>query len=338
MTFDRLQVLLIALLFAAGCQPPAKPGYVTVNGSTMGTTWTVQLEITGEEQEAKLLKERISGLLETIEQQMSTWREDSKISQFNVSNSTNWISTTPHITTVLRKAREVSRATDGAFDVTVQPLVKLWGFGSETVLTNAPPADRLKATLAATGFDKLRVRDRSDEMRKMHPQTQVDLSALAKGFAVDLVSEFLDEMKYTNYLVEIGGELRGRGNSRKGRAWRVGLELPLVGRYEIGDAVDLSNNALATSGDYRNFLDLEGKRYAHIVDPRTGFPIEQHGIAVSVLAPTCMEADAWATALTVLGPERGLKLAELNRIAAHFRMFQNDELVQQSTSRWPKNL
>ncbi|MGB0580668.1 MAG: FAD:protein FMN transferase [Limisphaerales bacterium] len=310
---------------------------MTIDGDAMGTTWTVQVDIRGEEQETQLLNDAIAGLLESTEQQMSTWRSDSEISKFNSGLSTNWIPIGPRIATVLRQAQAVSRATSGAFDVTVLPLVELWGFTSQELVTNAPPAKALTIIRQATGFQKLQVSNERDEVRKLHHRTQVDLSALAKGYAVDLVCGLLGEMKYTNYLVEIGGELRGHGDSKKGRPWRVGLELPIVGKSELGDAVDLPNNALATSGDYRNFLELDGQRYAHIINPRTGHPIKQQGIAVSVLAPTCMEADAWATALTVLGIDQGLQLAEQEKLAVQFRVYLEGELVQQSSAQWPKN-
>lgn len=338
MTFDRIHILFAALLFAAACSPPKKSSYVTVDGFAMGTTWSVQLELKGEPGEASDIRTLVSASLENYEERMSTWREHTVISKFNGSSSTNWFQGDVHIMQVLLMAQGVSQASGGAFDITVQPLVELWGFGSGEEITNAPSTNILKNVMTAVGSEKLLLKYETFEFRKAHPDTQIDVSALAKGFAVDQVSLLLKELlNYTNHLVEIGGELRGHGLSPKGRAWRVGLELPVVGESQIGGAVDLSNQSLATSGDYRNFIVLDGKRHAHIIDPRTGYPIEQKGVAVSVLAPTCMEADAWATALTVLGLEEGLKMAEKNNITAHFSLFKGNDLVQRSTSRWPMN-
>lgn len=327
------------LMLGLGCgskPEPIAPTYHTIDGFAMGTTWSVQYQGAGGEDATAKLRADVSSLLEKLENSMSTWREDTELSRFNASVSTNWFSMSPELVEVVAAAQKVHQLTQGALDPSVYPLVKLWGFTGVGQPEEIPDARTENEARALVGFERIASRIENPAVRKLNPKMEIDLSAIAKGYAVDRVSRLLGSQQITNHLVEIGGELFGMGLSSKDRPWRVGVELPLVDESEIGQAVELSPGALATSGDYRNSIAIDGKRFAHIVDPRTGRPLLQQGIAVSVLADNCMLADAWATALTVLGVEVGLKQAEDAGIAAHFSRIVDGEMTGRSTSNWKR--
>lgn len=341
MTSDRLNwlrfaVVILGVVLAIGCDSgrdsAASEGYRRLEGYAMGTTWSVQFRANGQELEE--LHREINELLARLESDLSTWRDDSKISRFNATESTDWFPVSSEFVEIIVAARIVNRLSEGAFDPSVYPLVQLWGFGPGERPEDEPTEKQVEDCLATVGFHQLEARETDPALRKNHPHLEIDLSALAKGFAVDQVSELLETLNLTDHLVEFGGELYGMGLSSKGRPWRVGIELPLVGESEIGERVELSGRALATSGDYRNFLEIDGERFSHVIDPRTGRPLPQRGLAVSVMADSCMDADAWATALTLLGVDAGLPLAEKIGIAAHFTRIVDGNMTGASTSHW----
>jgi len=196
--------------------------------------------------------------------------------------------------------------------------VDLWGFGPETPRPLPPSAGRIQAQLGKIGHTKFDARNDPAAMRKARPDLHLDLCGIAKGFAVDRVAEYLEQNGASHYLVEIGGEMRVRGGSPYAGAWRIGVEKPVPGRRAIQRVVRLNDAAIATSGDYRIFFESGGARYTHIIDPRTGLPVTHNLASVTVVAPTTMAADAWSTALMVLGPDHGLRLAEHLELAALF--------------------
>lgn len=328
--------ICISFLLLVGCGP-GKPNeraidYLTVDGNAMGTTWSVQYQ--GAVGEAAQVREAINRLLVKLDDSMSTWRDGTDISRFNASDSTNWISVSTDMVEVIDAARIIHGKSGGALDPSVFPLIRLWGFTSSEPLAALPSDSSVAERFALVGFERIGLQREMAAIRKGAVGMEIDLSAIAKGYAVDRVSALLVKRSITNHLVEIGGELFGLGMSSKGRPWRVGLELPIVGASEIGQAVELSPGALATSGDYRNYIPIGEQRYAHIIDPKTGRPLLQQGIAVSVKATNCMMADGWATALTVLGVEQGSAIAEQMGVAANFSWMQDGEVVEQWTSHW----
>jgi thiamine biosynthesis lipoprotein len=211
---------------------------------------------------------------------------------------------------VIALSLEVHRASEGAFDVTVGPLVDAWGFGPAGRPARQPTEDELAALLACVGSDKLALEGKT--LAKAPPKRRVDLSAVAKGDAIDRLSDLLARLGEPDHLVEIGGELRARGHSARGGAFQVGIEEPELRRQAVRKVVQLEDRALATSGNYRNFLELEGRRVVHTVDPRTGQAVQHGLLSASVLHPRCAAADAWATALMAAGPDRAWALAEAN--------------------------
>jgi thiamine biosynthesis lipoprotein len=270
------------------------------------------------------VSELIERELLAVNQEMSTYLPDSALSRFNAAPVAAWIDVPEHLAVVLDAALQLSRESAGAFDATVGPLVNLWGFGppdprdSEGKTTGVPDPARIAAVRARVGYDRLEVQDRPPRLRKSAP-LYVDLSAIAKGHGVDRVAHKLHAAGCSDLLVDIGGEVRAEGASPSRRAWRIGVEVPDPQSFGgIQRVIELQGMAAATSGDYRNFRDLEGKRYSHTIDPRTGYPITHNLASVTVLHSSAMWADGYATALNVLGPEEGFALAERLGLAALF--------------------
>lgn len=329
---------LLALI--VGCRERgasvSEHAYHAINGYAMGTTWSVKYEGPIEEQSQKEIRSQLDASLEHLENKMSTWRDDTEISRFNRSDSTNWVEVSLEVIAVVEQAQQLSRESGGAFDITTYPLIRAWGFGGGEPPNELPDGESVRALLSSVGYSLLETRTEPPALRKLNPKTQIDLSALAKGYAVDALAKVLEDRECTNYLVEIGGELRGRGLREKGGAWRVGIEDPIVGESHVGDVAELGAGALASSGDYRNNLPIAGKRYAHIVDPKSGWPLLQRGVAVSVLADNCMEADAWATALTVIGRTNGIQLANTSGLAVMFRYREQGSIAVTQSVHWPR--
>ena len=305
------------VLLLAGCGPESAK-VLALNGATMGTTYSVQVLPPHADLDPDALQRRIDVLLAKVNALMSTYAPDSELSRFNATQSTDWFAVSPELVKVVDVARQVSDASGGAFDITVGPLVNLWGFGPESRPDALPAQTDIDAARARVGYHKLHTRAEPPALRKDQPDLYVDLSAIAKGYGVDRVATLLESEGLTDYLVEIGGELRGRGVNGRGEPWRIAVERPEAGRRSVFRIVPLHDLGMATSGDYRNFFEVNGKRYSHSIDPSTGWPVQHPLASVTVLADDCMWADAWATALLVLGTEKGHALAESRGLAALF--------------------
>jgi thiamine biosynthesis lipoprotein len=288
-----------------------------LSGATMGTSYGVKIPYLPPQVEPVGLGREIAHILESVNGRMSTFRADSELSRFNAASSEP-MQVSRDTLTVIQEALRVARLSGGAFDPTVGPLVDLWGFGPGGAHGRLPSQERIEEVRRQIGFDKLRTGQEPPALGKRHGDVRLDLSSIAKGFGIDQVAEHLDRLGLRQYLIDIGGELRGRGYGPRGELWRVGIERPAGASRAVQRVVRLGRQALATSGDYRIFFERGGQRYSHIVDPRDGRPVD-HGLAsVTVIATTAMEADALSTALMVLGPEAGFELAERESIAAFF--------------------
>ena len=291
----------------------------------MGTTYSVSIagaRLAADRSSA--LEAEIAGVLERVDATMSSYDSASELSRFNAHRSTTPFPVSAHVARVFQIAHDVSERSGGAFDVTVAPLVDAWGFGPGHSRITSPDPVELRALAERVGFDRVAVDETGLALTKTHPETVADLSAIAKGYGVDLVAALLSERGLSDFLVEVGGELRASGFKADSVPWRVAIELPDPNTRRVFSTVELVNTAIATSGDYRNFYVEDGVRYSHIIDPRTGRPTRHVGASVSVLVPQAAEADAWATALTVLGPEKGLSVAEREGIAALFILRRED--------------
>ena len=311
----RTFIKLLAVGSVAGC---ARPDHATIRGFTMGTSYTVELAAPIDDAVRTRLAELIEVELVAINRAMSTYDPRSELSQFNGRQDLRWTPASPGLLEVLDSASRISTANQGAFDITVGPLVDLWGFGPQIRARRVPNDEVIARVKESVDYRHVQIDLTAGAIRKRDSRTQVDLCAIAKGYGVDRVAMVLDRQGVHDYLVEIGGELRAKGTTAAGRPWRVGIERPVEGRHVVGEIVALENRAIATSGTTEDFFEQDGRHYSHIIDPKTARPVEHPPIAVSVVADTTMEADAWATALLVLGPERGYSLAQARGLAALF--------------------
>lgn len=318
--------IAVALLRPA---PPATQRELT--GHTMGTAYSIKYRPAPGAPAPVELQAEVDRLLGEINRTLSTYDPDSELSRFNRARTTDPVVISPALHTVLRVAFQVSEQSGGAFDVTVGPLVNLWGFGPDPRNDRIPAAADLAAARRRVGYDKLELRDAPPTLRKTHADVYVDLSAIAKGYGVDRVSELLEAHGLEHHLVEIGGELRARGHNARGERWRVAVERPISIGRSLGPVLALDAAALATSGGYRNFFTIGGRRYAHIIDPVSGWPAHNRAASVSVVADSCMLADAWATALQVQGPERGMATAERLGLAVLFIVEHEDRLEERAS-------
>lgn len=314
-----------ALAMLAGCQ--TAPEELVLSGPTMGTTYTVKIAA-APDADAHAVRSIVDEVLAQIDVQMSGYRTDSEIARFNAQRSTEWFPVSENVARVAAAAQEVARRSRGAFDVTVAPLVDLWGFGPGGRSTGqAPEAARIDELAARVGRDKLHVRIEPPALRKEVPELAVDLNSIAPGFAVDLLAARLAAAGFEHFMVDIGGEIRVHGRNARGTPWRIAIERPDLEQPVPYAILELDGMAVATSGGYRRFQELEGRRYSHAIDPLTGRPVPERVAAVVVVQPTAMLADAWATALLVRGVPEGRALAEREGIAALFILREGARLV-----------
>jgi thiamine biosynthesis lipoprotein len=299
-------LFFLILTFLSACADT--PKQIQLNGSTMGTQYhiTMVVPVDGTEALLQKMKPEIEALFSQINQQMSTYKSDSQISRFNQNYKTDWFTISSDFAVVVKAAQQVSAISNGALDITIAPLVDLWGFGPKTINVT-PTNEQIEGKLAHIGYHLLEVRLDPPALRKRDKQIHIDLSAIAKGFAVDKVSAYLKQKGLDNFLVEIGGEISSRGLNAAGKKWRIAIESP--DRNKVNKVVEISGLSLATSGDYRNYFIKDGVRLSHTISPKTGYPIKHKLASVTVLHDSTMMADAYATALMVLGETKGKDFA-----------------------------
>ncbi len=314
----RATAVFLGILLLGGCWKGRSGETVVFSGSTMGTIYSIKLSSLPSAVDYEDLRTDIQKRLDEIERLMSSHLPSSEISLFNAHRGTDWFALSPPTMRVVRQALLVARQSDGAFDPTVGNLVEAWGFGSGSRKDRLPSAATIRSALRKTGYGKLTVHENRDLLKKGNPDVALDLSAIAKGFAVDSVARLLEERGFADYLAEVGGEIRARGTKRRNRPWIIAIEKPVLDRREIYRTLSIGRNGMATSGDYRNFFSVGGKRYSHVMDPKTGYPIVHDTGSVTVIHPSCAAADAWATALLVLGWEKGYEVAVRNGLSALF--------------------
>lgn len=316
-----LLALVASFLHAPACHADYTWGEAKLEGQTMGTVWHATLDYNTYDWTEEHIQSVIEKRLAEINRLMSTYDPESELSRFNASDSTAWFEVSGETARVVAAALDMARRSNGLFDPTVGPLVNLWGFGPEGRRKDPPTDEQVAKARASVGYKQLEVRLEPPALRKSNPKVYLDLSAIAKGYASDAVSETLaspEQRLCSGYsMVEIGGEIRTRGTKPNGESWRLGIERPDSEFQMIRKIVEIDNgDALATSGDYRNFFADQGHRYSHTIDPSTGRPVTHNLASVTVRTPTCMEADALATAITVMGPKQGLEWATKNKVAA----------------------
>jgi thiamine biosynthesis lipoprotein len=269
--------------------------------------------------------------LEELEQQFSTYRESSELSRFNANRGTAWIPVSAELARVAEESRAVSELTGGAYDPTVGPLVRLWGFGAQRRAGALPMEAEISVARERVGWRNLEARAETPALRKVHAEVSADFSSMAKGFASDEIGRLLVAEGVGNFFVQIAGDVKCGGHAGDGGPWRVGIEEPRDDGRALACAVALADQAVSTSGDYRNFFLSDGRRYSHIIDPRTGQPAATGLASVSVVHASCARSSALATALFVLGPEAGFALAARERLACLFILRDGARFIQRST-------
>ncbi len=290
---------------------PARQVY-TFTGATMGTTYTLKVvgtDISVEDQHR--IQDTVDSRLQVITDLMSTWDAKSELSRFNAWNKTEPFPVSEELLEVLTQAQRISVASEGAFDVTVGPLVNMWGFGAtEEDRAETPSEESIVKARRQVGYQKLIIDSQAKTIRKELPMMYVDLSAIAPGYGADYVALAIESMGYGEYMLEVGGEVRTRGKNGQGQWWQIAIEKPVPEERAMYRVVPVANMSLATSGDYRDFIIKDGARLSHTIDPTTGHPVNHALVSATVLHEECGMADGYATALMVLGPEKGLALAE----------------------------
>ena len=322
-------VIAAVALLLAGCRAVTPPETL-LQGETMGSAWTVKIAGVLPAPAAQL-QAGAQARFETVDQALSTYRPASALSRFNADESGDWVSIDAELGTVLAYALSLARRSDGAYDVTVGPLVNLWGFGPDPAKNRVPDDAAIGAARARVGWRKVEV-DATQTRARKGPGVRVDLSSLGKGRGVDRVAEYLDSAGITNYLIDLSGKLRARGHNAAGKPWRVAVEQPGADNAAgtLSASVELRDASVATAGDYRRYFEVDGRHYSHIIDPHTGYPVTHTTVSATALGATCMEADALATVLMVMPPDAALRLADEARIPAlfvgrgeHFRLTQS---------------
>lgn len=302
--------LCTAVFLLTGCGPEQ----VSLDGKTMGTYYAVKYVADSGKPSPERIKAEIDRRLELVNDQMSTYRVNSELSRFNQSTEINKpFPVSAAMAKVVRESIRISHLTKGALDVTVGPLVNLWGFGPEGRPDRIPNDDEINKRRAWIGIDHLQVQDNA--LVKAIPQLYVDLSSIAKGYGVDVIAEYLADQKINNYMVDIGGEVRTHGVNGNQIPWRIAIEKPQTGTEQLAqEVIQPGNMAIATSGDYRNYFEENGQRFSHEIDPETGRPVTHNLASITVLAPSCMTADGLSTGLDIMGPKRALMLANQENI------------------------
>jgi len=303
----------------------------------MGTSYSITLAQLPEGLNESQLRQAFDDILVRVNGEMSTYQEDSTISRFNQSTGVDWVPVSRAFVEVTGTALELSRLSGGVYDITVAPLVELWGFGRVDKYQDRVPTDEeIELARANTGYDRLELRVSPPAIRKLRPELTINLSSIAKGYGVDVLAEYLRSLGLRDFLVEIGGELRADGRSPRGDSWRIALEKPVSGERSVQRVIEVGDLGVATSGDYRNYFEKNGVRYSHIIDARTGRPISHALASVTVLAETAMRADGWATVLLLLGEDAGFELAQRQQVAAFFIVAQAAGFATRETEQFTR--
>jgi len=295
-------LLFMFSLFVFSCRPEA-PKYIQLEGQAQGTTF----HITYSDSLGRNFSAQVDSLFRLIDKSMSLWDSTSVISRLN--RNEPGVVVDEHFSAVFKRSQEVSAATGGVFDITVGPLVRAWGFSYKKGLP-MPDSAQVDSLRRLIGFQKIRLEN--GMLLKADPRMEVDMNAIAQGYTVDLIAMFLEKHGIRHYMVEVGGEVRTAGQNERAEDWRIGIDKPTGGEgadRPLQTVVSLSGKSMATSGSYRKFVERDGKKYSHAIDPQTGYPITHSLLSMSVIAENCATADAYATAFLVLGLEKSMEIA-----------------------------
>jgi len=298
-------IFFVTLLLCSGCSLKKE---VILTGKTMGTNWRVKV-VAGYFDNTKKLDEAIKKRLQKINKSMSLYDKESEICKLNAHRSLEKFHVSNDFLAVIKTGKKLYTETRGAWDATIRPLVNLWGFGDAERKKEVPDESNIKRRLSHVSFESIRILDKNF-LVKTDPDVTLDFGSIAKGFGVDQISSVIKENGYSDLIVEIGGEVYASGSRLDGKNWRIGINMPDKSSSfnEVYKVITISEKAVATSGDYRNFFEEQKKTYSHVIDPRTGRPVENGVVSVSVIAGSCTYADGLATALMVMGHNKGIEL------------------------------
>lgn len=332
---NRLFIPTLLVLILSACQQESQ--YTKLSGNTMGTKYNLTFE--SNQVSVEQLKKAVTQELDTINQLMSTYIPDSEINQFNALRSDECFQFSDATWLVLVAAKDIYHQTNGAFDITVGPLIQRWGFDAVEYDDKVPSDEEIASLKESVGTDKLQFDFEGQCISKTSPELTINLSAIAKGYAVDQLTNIMEEFAIENYLVEIGGETKGQGINVHGYPWRIAVEKPAssLNQQQLL-IVALNNSSIATSGDYRNYFEVNGQRFSHTIDPTTGYPITHNLTSVSVIHPSNMYADAYATAMSVMGTEASLEFAEQYQLPVLVIQREGQELITLSNQLFEESL
>ncbi|MCT4706948.1 FAD:protein FMN transferase ApbE [Enterobacteriaceae bacterium H16N7] len=316
----RRGLFAVALLLLAGCdnQPAKQNAGLVLEGKTMGTWWRASLAGVDKSRQNEL-RTKIQAQLDGDDRLLSTYKADSALSRFNQSRSTEPYAVSEGMSDIVTLSLRIGAKTQGAMDVTVGPLVNLWGFGPDKQPVKTPTQAQIDAAKALTGLQHLKVINQAGQqwLQKDLPGLYVDLSTVGEGYAADHLARLMEQNGIGRYLVSVGGAVVTRGTNPDGRAWRVAIQKPTDRENAVQAVVDLNGHGISTSGSYRNYYELDGKRLSHVIDPTTGAPIQHKLVSATVIATTALEADGWDTGLMVLGTEKAKQIAEKEGLAVY---------------------
>lgn len=333
---------LLAALALVGCGQGPDPG-IDLSGPTMGTYYSVKVPRPPVGVSAEGLRAGLESVLAEVNAEISTYDPRSELSRLNADPSTDWIPVSTNLLALLAEGQRISALSGGAFDITVGPLVNLWGFGPGAGSDAVPPPEALQAALARVGHTKLELRSGPPAVRKQRGDIYIDLSALGEGYGADRMASHLESLGITDYLAGVAGTLRVRGRNAKGGDWGIAVEEPSAGRRAVERVLPLTDAAVSTSGDYRNFFEQGGKRYSHHIDPRSGQSVAHRLASVTVVVRpgsggSATRADGLATALIVMGDSAGPALAESLGLAAYFILHADAGLEERTSAAFERML
>jgi FAD:protein FMN transferase len=332
-------VSLMSILCAAlaGCGERSAE-VLDFSGPTMGTYYSVKVARPPDGPSPRGLQKGVEQVLAEVVGLISTYQKSSELSRLNRNPSTDWIPVSHALLSVLGEGQRVSALSGGAFDISVGPLVNLWGFGPEVKADQVPSRQAIEKTLTRVGYEKLQLRRSPPAVRKQRGDMYIDLSALGEGYGADRVAAYLDSRGLRDYMVAVAGAIRVKGRNAEGRPWAIAIEEPSPGRRAVYKIIQVTGEGLSTSGDYRNFFEQGGQHYSHEIDPKRGIPVIHRLASVTVVSDNAMQADALATALMVMGEDKGPALATARGIAAFFILREKGGFSAQSTEAFRRYL
>ncbi|MEM1361973.1 MAG: FAD:protein FMN transferase [Pseudomonadota bacterium] len=310
----RTPTVLFVMLSLSACWPEKPPEVLRLSGETMGTTYNVTVVGGPDTLDQSAVQSAIDTGLGRVNGSMNNWNPSSEVSRFNANETTEPVEISSDFSTVMAAANQINALSDGAFDVTLAPVIELWGFGPRRPESPVPTEEEIAAALETVGQSEKLSLDQN-ALSKSDPRVSINLAAIAKGYGVDAVAQEIAALGAENYLVEIGGDLVARGENAEGARWQIGIEQPDLGGAVVQQIVGVPDLGLATSGDYRNYFEQDGIRYSHIIDATTGAPVIHNTASVTVLAENAMLADGWATAFLALGSEDAMRIAQEQGLA-----------------------